>query len=55
MGDLIADLNPIQMDNINGLDINNEGLKLISDPKHASNQFWTQLHEHAQRMIDGTK
>lgn len=52
-GDLINGFTPVQNNNINCLDINNDGLNVISDPRQNANEFWTQLHERAQQIIDG--
>lgn len=45
--DLIAGYHPIENDNIEILDINNDGLKVITDPKKLRYEFWDQLEKKA--------
>lgn len=48
--DLIAGYGAIQGDEIFALDISNDGLKVIPDPRKSANEFWAGIGEKLQRM-----
>lgn len=48
--DLIADYHPIQNNEIMMIDINNNGLTVIGDPRKESMEFWTNLEKRANQL-----
>lgn len=51
--DLISGYHSIQNDEIMVLDINNEGLQMLADPRKSANDFWSRLEERAQQITRG--
>lgn len=48
--DLISGFHPILNDDINFLDITNDGLQLGLNPRKHANKFWSRLEETANQM-----
>lgn len=49
--DPVSGYHSIQNDEIMALDISNEGLILLSDPRESANEFWSRLEERAQQIM----
>ena len=50
--DLIAGFHAIKGNEINYLDITNEGLKLDVNPGPKAMEFWSRLENQAQRLVE---
>lgn len=50
--DLIVGHHPVQNNQINFLDITNDGLTLGVNPRQSAMEFWTRLEKQAQRLMN---
>lgn len=53
--DMIVGFHAIQDDNMVLLDISNDGLKLMPNPRKDANELWARIEERAKTMIKNQK